>query len=82
MAEFIYKYNKNPIYISDETWPNHFKIFESCGLNTKKYRYFDKISNGLNFKGFIEDLENAPEGSHIVFHACGHNPTGVDPSYE
>ena len=24
-------------------------------------------------------LQKIPEGSVIVFHACAHNPTGVDP---
>jgi aspartate/tyrosine/aromatic aminotransferase len=27
-------------------------------------------------------LKNAPEGSVILLHACAHNPTGVDPSFE
>lgn len=30
----------------------------------------------------LEDLNNAPEGSVIVLHACAHNPTGVDPTME
>jgi len=37
--------------MSDEALPNHFKIFETYGLKTKGYRYFNKIQNGLNFKG-------------------------------
>lgn len=28
----------------------------------------------------LEDLNNAPEGSVILLHACAHNPTGCDPS--
>ena len=27
-------------------------------------------------------LQNAPEGSIFIFHACAHNPTGVDPTKE
>lgn len=30
----------------------------------------------------IRALEDAPEGSIIVLHACAHNPTGVDPTQE
>jgi aspartate aminotransferase len=25
-------------------------------------------------------LKQAPPGSHILLHACAHNPTGVDPT--
>ena len=28
------------------------------------------------------DLKDAPPYSIIIFHACAHNPTGVDPSQE
>jgi len=31
-------------------------------------------------QGMLEDLQNAPEGSIVVLHACAHNPTGVDPT--
>lgn len=27
-------------------------------------------------------LQNAPEGSIVLLHACAHNPTGVDPTQE
>lgn len=30
----------------------------------------------------IEDLENAPDGSVILLHACAHNPTGCDPTQQ
>jgi aspartate/methionine/tyrosine aminotransferase len=32
--------------------------------------------------GIPPTLKNAPEGSVILLHACAHNPTGVDPSFE
>lgn len=28
----------------------------------------------------MEDLQGAEEGAAVVFHACAHNPTGVDPT--
>ena len=28
------------------------------------------------------DLNNAPKGAAVLFHACAHNPTGVDPNVE
>ena len=27
-------------------------------------------------------VQNAPEGSIFILHACAHNPTGVDPNKE
>lgn len=27
-------------------------------------------------------MQNAPNGSFFLLHACAHNPTGVDPSEE
>ncbi|RYY70707.1 aminotransferase class I/II-fold pyridoxal phosphate-dependent enzyme [archaeon] len=28
-----------------------------------------------------EDINNAPDGSVFMLHACSHNPTGCDPSH-
>lgn len=53
-----------------------------------RYLLFIQIFCFLNFilfliyKGFIEDLSNAPENSVIILHACAHNPTGCDPTQE
>jgi hypothetical protein len=31
---------------------------------------------------FFCHLQNAPDGSFFLLHACAHNPTGVDPTEE
>ena len=46
----------------------------------KKYRYYDPKTIGLDINGLLEDLKAAENGSVVLFHACAHNPTGVDPS--
>merc|ERR1712106_860641 len=70
-------------YYSDPTWGNHGLIFKNAGFtDIRKYRYWDAQRKGLDFKGFIEDLENAPAQAVIILHACAHNPTGVDPTKE
>jgi len=70
-------------YFSNPTWGNHKTIFADAGFTTPKaYRYWDEGSRGLNFAGMVEDLEAAPEKSAVIFHACAHNPTGVDPTQE
>ncbi|KAG2350423.1 hypothetical protein BDR05DRAFT_954525 [Suillus weaverae] len=68
------------IYVPTPTWGNHIPLFKDSGLEVKYYRYFDKKTVGLDFEGLKEDLQNAPEGSIVLLHACAHNPTGVDPT--
>ncbi|KAL2913322.1 aspartate transaminase aat1 [Polyrhizophydium stewartii] len=68
------------IYIPSPSWGNHTPIFKDSGLDVAHYRYFDKATNGLDFAGMREDLNKIPSGSVVLFHACAHNPTGVDPT--
>jgi len=68
------------VYISDPTWPNHAGICTSVGVDWKKYRYYDRQNNNIDFEGMCEDIKNAPEGSIMILHACSHNPTGCDPT--
>ncbi|KAL6710899.1 Aspartate aminotransferase, cytoplasmic [Coniothyrium glycines] len=69
-------------YFSDPTWANHFQIFSNVGLAYKTYPYFSKKTKGLDFDAMLGALQDAPEGSIIVLHACAHNPTGVDPTQD
>mmetsp|Transcript_32941 Transcript_32941/g.49736 ORF Transcript_32941/g.49736 Transcript_32941/m.49736 type:complete len:456 (-) Transcript_32941:94-1461(-) len=71
---------KTKIFIPVPTWGNHWKIMSEAGLEASPYRYYSRASNGLDFDGMMEDIENAPDGSVILLHACAHNPTGCDPS--
>jgi len=57
-------------------------IFANCGLEVRKYRYYDGATNNLFIEGMLEDLSNAPMNSAVLLHACAHNPTGCDPSPE
>ncbi|KAH8119817.1 glutamic oxaloacetic transaminase AAT1 [Phellopilus nigrolimitatus] len=70
------------IYLPVPSWGNHTPIFRDSGLEVRGYRYFDKKTVGLDFAGLKEDLQNAPEQSIVLLHACAHNPTGVDPTQE
>nr|XP_034341499.1 aspartate aminotransferase, cytoplasmic-like [Arvicanthis niloticus] len=76
--------NKNtPIYVSSPTWENHNAVFSAAGFkDIRSYCYWDAEKRGLNLQGFLNDLENAPEFSIFVLHACAHNPTGTDPTPE
>lgn len=70
------------VFVSNPTWANHFPLFQHAGLEVKQYRYWDQKSLGLDLKGMLEDIKNAPDGSVMLLHACAHNPTGVDPNAE
>ncbi|XWS72039.1 hypothetical protein CRYUN_Cryun02cG0006600 [Craigia yunnanensis] len=82
-AEFLAKhYHQHTIYIPLPSWGNHLKVFTMAGLSVKTYRYYDPTTRGLDFQGLLEDLGAAPAGAIVLFHACAHNPTGVDPTLE
>ncbi|XP_048362857.1 aspartate aminotransferase, cytoplasmic-like [Sphaerodactylus townsendi] len=88
-AEFLRRwYNgtnntATPVYISSPSWENHNSVFTDAGFkDIRTYRYWDGAKRGLDIQGFLEDLEEAPEFSIFVLHACAHNPTGTDPTQE
>ncbi|CAB3982763.1 Aspartate aminotransferase, cytoplasmic [Paramuricea clavata] len=71
------------VYTPKPTWGNHVKIARDAGFTDRReYRCYNKETRGLDLNGMLEDLQNAPEGSVIILHGCGQNPTGVDPSNE
>ncbi|XP_051148916.1 aspartate aminotransferase, cytoplasmic-like [Andrographis paniculata] len=80
-AEFLAQhYPVKTILIPVPTWGNHPKVFNAAGLSVQTYRYYDPSTRGLDFSGLLEDLGNAPSRAIVLFHACAHNPTGVDPT--
>lgn len=40
------------------------------------------IHTFMRTAGLMEDLGSAPSGAIVLFHACAHNPTGVDPTIQ
>ncbi len=82
-ADFIHSHMPNAtVWVSAPTWPNHPKIFQSAGLKTKEYAYFDAASHGVDIKGLLAAINQIPAGDVICLHACCHNPTGADPTAE
>ncbi|KDR81509.1 hypothetical protein GALMADRAFT_221371 [Galerina marginata CBS 339.88] len=79
----FYKWNGPPrVYLSNPTWANHHAIFRNVGIEPVEYAYYDPKTIGLDFIGFIAALQDAPDRSVFLVHACAHNPTGVDPTQE
>jgi len=87
-AEFMSRFinlpgdNAKTVYVPNPTWGNHNTIFNDSDFKVKTYKYYDDKTCGLDFKGLTEDLKNAPKESAFLFHACAHNPTGVDPNLD
>ena len=77
----FYPFHKK-IYFSKPTWGNHLAIARGARLEIGEYRYYDPKTLGVDFEGMIQDLENLEEHSIVLFHACAHNPTGIDLSHE
>eukprot|EP01006_Ploeotia_vitrea_P032216 TRINITY_DN64481_c0_g1_i2.p1 TRINITY_DN64481_c0_g1~~TRINITY_DN64481_c0_g1_i2.p1 ORF type:complete len:293 (-),score=126.03 TRINITY_DN64481_c0_g1_i2:24-878(-) len=81
-AAFMQRFKPMKVFVPSPTWGNHFKIFEDSGLEVETYAYYDANTKGLNLQGLLADIDQAPDGSAFVMHACAHNPTGVDPTIE
>ncbi|TYH61137.1 hypothetical protein ES332_D07G029500v1 [Gossypium tomentosum] len=80
-AEFLAKhYHQHVVYLPEPTYGNHPNLISAAGLTLKTYRYYDPKTLVLDFQGLLEDLGSALTGAIVLFHACGHNPTGVDPT--
>ena len=82
-ADFINRHFPDArIWLSQPTWANHSKIFQSAGLEIETYPYFDPSQNKISFEAMIESLNETKPGDIVLLHGCCHNPTGVDPSAE
>jgi aspartate/tyrosine/aromatic aminotransferase len=68
------------LWLSDPTWANHPKVFESAAVPVKTYPYYDSEQNELDFAALIDALSTVPEGDIVLLHGCCHNPTGMDPT--
>ena len=82
-ADFLHSIKPNSkVYVSKPTWNNHIAIFAGAGFEVEEYPYFDPKTKGVDFAAFFKKMEEIPEESIVVLHACCHNPTGADLSTE
>jgi aspartate/tyrosine/aromatic aminotransferase len=82
-AEFVKRFLPNrSVYVSNPTWGTHKTIMAHAGVDCKTYSYWDAKTKALDFKGMLNDIATAPQGSIFLLHAAAHNPTGVDPTRE
>jgi aspartate aminotransferase len=69
------------VWLSTPTWPNHPQVFEAAGLPVRSYPYLG-ADGELDLEALVGTLRTIPAGDVVVFHACCHNPTGIDPTAE
>ncbi|HML74285.1 MAG TPA: amino acid aminotransferase [Anaerohalosphaeraceae bacterium] len=82
-GEFLKKLKPNAkVWVSDPTWPNHNGVFAAAGFPVGKYTYYNPQTRSLNFDGMLASLKAMTPGDIVVFHACCHNPSGIDPTAE
>ncbi len=69
-------------HLSDPTWANHKMIVELAGGKLHHYPYYDPHKQVFLFEQMTKYIEGLPSKSILLLHACCHNPTGIDPTYE
>lgn len=83
LGDFIHRMlPQASIWLSDPTWANHPNIFKAAGVTVKTYPYYDATNKCLDFDKMIAALNQVPQGDVVLFHACCHNPSGMDPNQQ
>ncbi|AZG36116.1 MULTISPECIES: amino acid aminotransferase [Shewanella] len=78
-ADFIKRCNPNAVlWVSDPTWANHTGLFEAAGITVKTYPYYDYDNKTLKFDQMLAKLNTIDKDDVVLFHACCHNPSGMD----
>lgn len=78
-GDFIKRCNPNAVlWVSDPTWANHIGLFEAAGITVKTYPYYDYGSKSLKFDEMLAALSQVSPDDVVLFHACCHNPSGMD----
>jgi aspartate aminotransferase/aromatic-amino-acid transaminase len=67
------------IWVSDPTWGNHVKVFQTAGMSVRKYKYYNPATKTLELGKLLADIDKIPSGDVIFFQASTHNPTCIDP---
>jgi len=74
--------SKGSVWVSDPTWNNHAPLLGGAGLELKPYPYYDTEQHVIRVDAMLVALRAIPKGETVLFHACCHNPSGLDPSDE
>lgn len=78
-GDLLKKFNPDArMWISSPTWANHKGVFQTAGFELAEYAYYDAATKNVDYDALLESLRNIPAGDVVLFHACCHNPSGVD----
>jgi len=72
----------SPVWVSEPTWSNHVPLLGGAGLELKPYPYYDTDKHVIRVDAMLDTLRSIPKGETVLFHACCHNPSGLDPDEE
>jgi aspartate/tyrosine/aromatic aminotransferase len=81
-AQLLKQGGVSEIYVSNPTWANHHKLFNTAGLETPAFPYLNWSTNTLDFSEMMESHSELSRGTVIKEDACCHNPTGCDRTKE
>ena len=70
------------VWVSEPTWANHIPLLGGAGLNLQGYPYYDTDKHVIRIDEMLDTLAKIPPGDLVLFHACCHNPSGLDPTEE
>ena len=70
------------VWVTQPTWANHVPLLGGAGLDLKSYPYYNTETHVIEVERMLEGLRAIPKGDVVLFHACCHNPTGMDPDEE
>ncbi|KAL4947091.1 pyridoxal phosphate-dependent transferase [Aspergillus filifer] len=86
IAQFLQRHTTpRDVWLPNPTWANHPDIWatNAPGVRVKFYPYYDATNKKFDFAGLMLELQTKPqERDAILFHACAHNPTGIDPTHD
>ncbi len=68
------------VHVSEPTWANHVPLLGGAGLILSPYPYYDTEKHVIRIDEMLEAIRALPKGEVVLFHACCHNPSGLDPS--
>lgn len=70
------------IWVGTPSWPIHAHIFDAASLSARTYSCYNPEKQEFDMASTLEALRHADAGDAVLLQACGHNPTGRDPSPE
>ncbi len=70
------------VWVSRPTWGNHLPLLSHAGLSLKEYDYLASDKRSLSWESMQESISRIPRGDMVLLHACCHNPSGVDLTFE